>query len=221
MTSFELLRPEELPGIDLEAGLLVTQHNENLYRKLLLKFYEKSNGLEQTFRDLIDQGLDQGLEQARLEAHSLKGVAGNLGMHGLHELSLVLEKACAENQAALINQSFANLVVELNKVLTGISKLQTQVDVAPPAARKGLVATDLSMLTVSLDELIPLLEANNFAAKYVVKKLAPILNNTNLEADFIKLKTAIDGYNFDLALEIASVILQQKSTLAQEARNNS
>ena len=215
--SFELLRPEELPGIDLEAGLRVTQHNENLYRKLLLKFYEKSNGFEQTFRGLIDQGLDQ----ARLEAHSLKGVAGNLGMHGLYELSLALEKACAENQVALIDQSLANLVFELNKVLAGISRLQTKDGVEPLSGGKGVVVVDLSTLTILLDELIPLLEANSFAAKYVVKKLAPILNHTHLEANFIKLKTAIDGYDFELAQEIANAILQQKNILAQEIQNNS
>ncbi len=209
MTKLELPLPEELPGIDLEAGLRITQHNENLYRRLLLKFYEKSHGFEQTFRAMLDQGLDQ----ARFEAHSLKGVAGNLGMHGLYELSLALEKVCADNQAALVDQSLADLMRELNTVLSGISSLQTQDEVETHPGTMDLVALDLSALENILNELLPLLVTSDIAAKNVVKKLAPVLNRTELEADFIKLQTAIDGYNFDLAQEIANTIIQAKNVI--------
>ncbi len=209
MTKLELPLPEELPGVDLEAGLRITQQNENLYRRLLLKFYETSKGFEQTFRAMLDQGLDQ----ARFEAHSLKGVAGNLGMHGLYELSLTLEKVCAENQAALVDQSLAELMRELDTVLAGISRLQLPDTVENHSAPTDLVAVDLSALEDLLNELLPLLATSDVAAKNVVKKLAPVLNRTELKADFIKLQTAIDGYNFDLAQEIANTIIQTKNVI--------
>ena len=40
----------ELPGIDTERGLITTQHNIALYRKLLHRFHDSQQDFEQQFR---------------------------------------------------------------------------------------------------------------------------------------------------------------------------
>ncbi|MGE5396923.1 MAG: response regulator [Chitinophagales bacterium] len=83
---------EELPqidGLDLAAGLKVMAGNAQLYRKLLYKFREKYADFESKFREA--QG---DFEITVRMAHTLKGVAGNIGALNLMAAVAQLEEAC-------------------------------------------------------------------------------------------------------------------------------
>ncbi len=109
----------ELPGIDMEAGLGVTQNNIALYRKLLLKFYKSQKDFEQQFRLALKEG-EPG--EAERVAHTLKGVAANLGVRSVEKTAHLLEIACRERKEP-IGEFLSPVIDELQLVLSGLEML--------------------------------------------------------------------------------------------------
>lgn len=99
----------DMPGIDVQAGLEVTRNNVKLYRRLLLKFRDGRTGY---VSDLEDARNSNDLEALARAAHTIKGVAGNLGMTDVYNSVLSLELACkehSENVDNLLTQVITNL----------------------------------------------------------------------------------------------------------------
>ena len=80
MYSNELLNKLEGWGADIKTSLERFMEDEELYLSFIKKFPETSNVDKLT--QLI---LDKDYENAVLEAHTLKGVTGNLGLTPLYE----------------------------------------------------------------------------------------------------------------------------------------
>ena len=110
----------DLPGIDLEAGLNVVRGNTELYTRLLIKFADSYVDFDEQFGSAQNE---DDSDAARRSAHSLKGVAGNLGATQLAEAAFELEKACAENSTELDSKRTA-VNNELQKVLQGVELLR-------------------------------------------------------------------------------------------------
>jgi signal transduction histidine kinase/DNA-binding response OmpR family regulator len=88
-----------LKGIDTAAGLAITQGNHKLYRKLLLKFRDSYQDFTIGFKLILDE---HDLIKAERLAHTLKGVAANLGVKGVQALALDLESACQNEQSNIL-----------------------------------------------------------------------------------------------------------------------
>ena len=88
----------ELPGINVNAGLAITQGNVALYRKLLVKFRAKYADFPTQFHDA--QKSDDAEAVTRL-AHTLKGVAGNIGATQVQLAAGALEQASLCGQSDL------------------------------------------------------------------------------------------------------------------------
>lgn len=86
-TDDKMLTDLEAIGCDVKGALNRFMNRVDLYKKFLYKF-----GEEPTFSGLME-ALDAGnLEEAFRCAHTLKGVAGNLGLDNLlHEVSPLVE----------------------------------------------------------------------------------------------------------------------------------
>jgi|GEM_PF-3566604 len=106
----------QLSTIDVEAGLRTTRNNSALYRRLLLKFRDSHAGFAQDF-DAARRSSDDA-EAARM-AHSLKGVAGSLGMADLQHSALELEQACRENPG-LVDERLAPVLSRLALILADL-----------------------------------------------------------------------------------------------------
>jgi len=82
----------KLYGIDTKAGLTIAQNNHSLYLRLLLKFKDNySNAMEPIANAFAKENFAE-IEQL---AHTLKGVAGNIGAKQLYELCQILESSAA------------------------------------------------------------------------------------------------------------------------------
>lgn len=82
--------PESLPGISIKTGLSRVNNKESLYRKILKKFY---NDYENVADEVISALQDEDVELARRLAHTVKGVAGNIGAQDLQAIAGELEEA--------------------------------------------------------------------------------------------------------------------------------
>ncbi|BCS55885.1 PAS domain S-box protein [Geobacter sp. SVR] len=84
----------ELPGVDVAGGLLRVAGNRKLYLQLLRAFIEKQSDAAEAIEKALQDG-DQLL--ARQVAHTVKGVAGNIGATSVHSSAADLEKAVGTN----------------------------------------------------------------------------------------------------------------------------
>ena len=83
---------QKLKGFDIEGALARVAGNKNLYRKLLGMFVQKYNNVGEELGQLISA---EKMEEARALAHTIKGVAGNIGAIDLFETAKVLNETLA------------------------------------------------------------------------------------------------------------------------------
>jgi PAS domain S-box-containing protein len=99
---------EELPeihGVDFEKGLSVCQQNKALLRRLLIRFAET----QADFSVEINESLQNGdIEAVSRQAHTLKGVAANIGATKIQELAAELESGIQEEQALAMQRHLIN-----------------------------------------------------------------------------------------------------------------
>ena len=108
-----------IPGIDIAAGLETVQGNHDLYLKLLGKFYTRYHDFERQFT-VIRQKADKNAPVRC--AHTLRGVAANIGAHGIKEKAGLLESACKNQESEQkIDQALQNLVQELYRMMERLS----------------------------------------------------------------------------------------------------
>lgn len=99
----ETKRKFQEAGLDLEGSLARFMNKEDLYERFLKKFLDDRN-----FEDLKNALKDQKYEEAFRYAHTIKGVAGNLGLTPLYEgIQPLVED--------LRHQTCANLDEELSR----------------------------------------------------------------------------------------------------------
>jgi HPt (histidine-containing phosphotransfer) domain-containing protein len=111
--------PFDLYGIDTSFGLDLLQGNTTLYRRLLLKLRDRLETFTAEFYALKDD-----TEAQERHAHTLKGVAANLGAKSISEAAGVLELACKNNTGQkAINDPLTQLDGLIIPVLQGLKKL--------------------------------------------------------------------------------------------------
>ncbi len=116
-----ITRKEKLPdcmeGFNLSSGLATVGGNETLYISLLRKFATRYADINQDISNCIQQN---DFETAIRHAHTVKGIAANLGAEALANAAEALEKAIAlaPNMTA---PHLRTLVVRLSDAVAAIS----------------------------------------------------------------------------------------------------
>jgi signal transduction histidine kinase/DNA-binding response OmpR family regulator/HPt (histidine-containing phosphotransfer) domain-containing protein len=183
----------ELPGINVTAGLVTTQDNHILYRKLLLKFRDSEANFAGEFRKAV---ADADPQAACRYAHTLKGVAGNIGAEEVQRTAEALEFACSENKVpSEIDRLLENVVLALSPVLEGLTALEHK------ATAKQVKALDPEQLKSIMDRLRALLEDDDADATEVVEELLEVSATGAHTIALKQLAKAIGEYDFDQALE--------------------
>jgi two-component system sensor histidine kinase/response regulator len=155
----------EVEGLDTKDGLTRVAGNRKLYVKLLRQFVEQQEpALEQ-----IGAALSNG-EEALAErlAHTLKGVAGNIGAKGVQSAAGVVERLVREKAAGAeleaARQRAAGVLEPLVKALRGV----LGAPVAETKAPMTVAAVDLARARELAGELVRLLaEFDAGAADFV------------------------------------------------------
>ena len=146
-----------LPGIEVETGLKRVGGNRKLYRKLLLRFREDNSNAIQQIKEAKEK---KDNELAVRLAHTIKGVAGNLGANDLYNVSREVEGALkqgSDNFPTLIQ----NMSVELNRVMQSISILKPDIEEKREEAKKSDISHSPAELLNKLKELEPHLKKRN------------------------------------------------------------
>lgn len=202
-TEFELELPQ-LTGIDCNAGLTITQGNKKLYRRLLIKFLQN----EQNFSEQFSQArLSDDVDAATRVAHTLKGVAGNIGAHDIQKAASDLEKICqikGDNHA--IGIALEALEMVLMPVLDSLKQLLPQEQT--PTNDQAVNIAELSPLFQNLMEL--LLDDDADAVE-VLEEIISMIGENKAARQLNELRNLIEHYSYDEAIELVKAIAEQLS----------
>lgn len=178
----------DLDGIDTAAGLARTQGNSKLYLKLLRKVGKSQSSFIEGFSAAVEA---QDWELAERLAHTLKGVAGNIGAEALQEASLQLETQSREKK---VKQAECELLaIELKKVLAAIDSL------GAAETESGAAAVDKAALSQVLSLLSKQLSEYDTGAHETLAAHHVLLSSGEMAPLFKSLEKALDAYDFDTA----------------------
>ena len=198
-----------IAGIDIERGLVICGGNADLYRKLLLKFAKAYGEFEQEFR--AAQNSDEE-DAAMRAAHTLKGVAGNIGAREVAHTAEALESAYRAGETTeAISAKVEDLLGNLGPVLEAIAAADLKP--APAQAETGAESIDIA---TAIDDLRELLGSADTKSREVAEKLLAAHSASGDRGLIESLIAHIDIYDFDEAIvalgEIERVLLDYNSS---------
>lgn len=195
-----------LDGIDSRAGLETAGFNATLYRRLLERFAETERDFPERFRSAVEAG-DRTL--ATRLAHTLKGLAANLGATRLAACSADLEGACGDlaGTPERVDALLTSVDAALAEVVAAILHPQTQsADGGIPAPLEVLDDLRSQALGSQLDTLQQLVDDNDADAVELGSEIAAKLADTRLANDAKALARALDQFDFDHATTLLAAL---------------
>jgi CheY-like chemotaxis protein len=194
----------EIEGVDVAGGLKRVAGNQRLFRDLLVKFAAKQGDAPAQISAALEAG-DQKL--AERIAHSVKGVAGNLGIAAVQSAAEKLEAAIRNGDAAV-----PALLRETATLLAGqVQAIQRALPSAVPADRDGGggAAFDPQAVSAGVQRLRTLLVASDGDAGEAFLALERALAGAVARPQVDALRDAIGDFDFEGALRALDEIARQ------------
>ncbi|RLJ22388.1 histidine kinase [bacterium endosymbiont of Escarpia laminata] len=192
--------PEQLPGIELAWGLQRVGGNRVLYIKLLGDFQRKYQGCCRVLTGYLEAG---DTVSSRRYAHTLQGVAGNIGAKELQGAARKLEEAIRrddiQDQPPLIEQ----LCESANTVFEGLASCVSQWEKAGQEIEAGQEKEFISILEIGgiLRKMFRLLQEGDSEAGLLLQPMAAFARTKpEIARQIDSLRGQIDDYEFDEAL---------------------
>ncbi|HKJ04704.1 MAG TPA: response regulator [Geopsychrobacteraceae bacterium] len=192
--------PKQLPGLDIQRGLMQLDGNQQLYRKIILDFARTN--------DCFLQQLQQNLENddfttARDLLHRLKGVAGNIAATELHKKIQQAETALQSGSRQELSLKLQEMGILLQQIETSAAQLEKH---RSSVSIDSIILEKESVLQRLEEELIILLETNNLDAVKVFATLKKSLDNSPILAKMEPLESCIDRLDFENALKALTLL---------------
>jgi two-component system sensor histidine kinase/response regulator len=183
-----------IAGLDLAAGLRQALGRDGLYHNMLQKFVTGQADTPERLASALGAG--DWVEAERV-AHTLKGVAAQIGAKELHWLAERLEHAIhkrePETRLAELQSTIADPLKGLIKAITTRLPLSTPTSQATPLV-------DPEQVTQLIDQLLELLDHDDFASEKLLDENETVLKAA-LGDRFPRIAEAIHRYDFATALD--------------------
>jgi signal transduction histidine kinase/CheY-like chemotaxis protein/HPt (histidine-containing phosphotransfer) domain-containing protein len=184
-----------IDGIDIDAGLRRVMGKRQRYVSLLHSFCQTKANADIEIRQALIAG---ELEDAERLAHTIKGLAGQIGAHNLQSCAEQLETVIREHGSTQVVSDkldiFANaLANQVAAILKAISVADAGVDSSP--------LTPPAELDVLMRQLVYMLRDDDAKADRLLSDHAIILKERWPE-QFRALRQAVREYDFELALRL-------------------
>ena len=185
----------QIEGVDVARGLERVAGNKRLYVDLLGQFVARQGSAGAQIGVALENG-DRRL--AERVAHSVKGVAGNLGMDGIFQLAGKLQTAIREpgDDVDVLFEGFSWELDRQVQAIQGALRAQTPVQ----QGGKGTPIFDRGEALAMVTRLRSLLEASDADAADAYRTLAEILRGSVDTTRLDALGAAVNGFEYDAAL---------------------
>ncbi|HEY6272225.1 MAG TPA: response regulator [Terriglobales bacterium] len=190
----EVIVPE-IEGVDTAGGLKRVAGNKRLYRDLLSQFAGKQEDAGAQISVALESG-DRRL--AERIAHTVKGVAGNLGIKPIHSAAEKLEKAIREGDAAASARlgEFSSLLGPQVETIRLALRESTPVELE----EKGKVEFNAEAAATAVARLRVLLEASDADAEEAFSRMQDAMAGRVEPTRLSALGAAINDFDFEGAL---------------------
>jgi HPt (histidine-containing phosphotransfer) domain-containing protein len=182
----------DVPGLDTASGLARCGGNAAIFLKILRKFCETQVAAPQRVLEALAAG---DTAAAAREAHTLKGVAGNVGAVKVEVAARHLETAI--QREADTEDSISELERIIGELVIGLASLTPVPDSHAVAPING----SASDLLPALGRLQSLLEDADSEAGDLASELQSRLLHTELAQPMRAIVDSVDDFDFDEALE--------------------
>ena len=188
------LQLPELPGIDSRTGIARLGGNVDLYRKLLNKFAANNADAVVAISDALLAG---DRETAIRQAHTLKGVGGNIGADKLALVAAELETALHTQGEDPPSRLMQGVERELSLVVQSINSLRDREEPST-VAEEGVLPEDFGD---QLQYLLDKLEQYDTDAGDLLDQLFVQVRGTPVDHILESLGQRVGQYEFDEAAE--------------------
>ena len=182
-----------LEGLDTAMGLGTVMGNRGLYVRQLRRFAEAYQDFSAVF---LAAQADVDTGAARRAAHTLRGIAGNLGALRVQHAAGELEKACKVGADSQQIQARLQICVQaLSPLLDGLRDFVRQEGPSTGSAFSG----HNERLDPLFVQLALQLRNGDPDAGETLLQLLPLVQSTALQANFQRLAKQIDDFDFQAA----------------------
>ena len=189
--------PKELPGIDVADGLRRVGGSKSLFKELLLQFHSENVALVATMREALQQ---RDLNGARMLAHTVKGVAGNLSAKILSVSAARLEAAIVQEKSDQWPVLLDELAVALAEIFCSAKKVATLSNTTAISNNiEGAVSINYANVTVDLKKLKQSLENQELVALQYFDDIKSSLNGLHMQPQLLDVEQAMQKLDFPAA----------------------
>ena len=183
-------------GLDSAEGLLRVAGNRKLYLKLLRQFSVQQSDAPVQITELLKAGDRHAAERT---AHTVKGVAANLGVKTLQLAAGELEKAIHDGADAARLESLRQQFATVLTPFVGRLRAALGEEPASPAAPKAMVV-DPAQLKLVVEQMTRYLAEFDAAASDCLEANRGVFASLFSAEEFGKFEQQVQGYAFSAAL---------------------
>lgn len=199
--------PDHIAGFNLSAGLAAVGKNEDLYADLLNKFAVRYSTITE---DISNSLLLNDLETAVRLAHTVKGIAANLGAEALADAAGALEKTITQDPE-MTTPHLKTLVLRLAEAVSAVREALANTgedDTASPTSSMCNImsAPEITDLCETLHDAVAHMETDWHKASKIVQDMHKTLEGTDLANQAMQLRYAVEDFDTQTALDMAHAL---------------
>ncbi|TLU66711.1 PAS domain S-box protein [Thalassotalea litorea] len=204
--TIENIIPNKMITININDGLRRAMNNRPLYQKLLLGFGKSQKGFKDKFRAAIE---NNDIDEAIYLAHTLKGLAGNIGALEVQQNAEVLEQ-----QARTGNLNFAAMQQVTRPLEMAIKEISVKVPALVSESdsdTEALPSQEFKPARKCIEELQIMLCAYDTATSDFISANRQTLQSALGASLYTQLARSIERYDYETALVDLQAHIQQQS----------
>lgn len=188
-----------IPGLDIDGALVRMGGSVKMLRRMISRFRETQTDVMARIKAAMENNDN---DTAVREAHTVKGLAGNIGASEMAaraaQVEGMLKRGETDGLVDALHAMEAELTSQLAHITTAIGEPETA---QAAAANAAPVAVDKEALTADLRKLAVLLADLDSGSTALVEKVSPQLNALGQSAAARNLLKLVGEFEFDEALE--------------------
>ena len=185
-----------LPGISVHDSLVRMGGNSRLYRTLLHSFGQRHLTVASQIAPMYQA---RRFDDLYMEAHSLKGEAGNIGARALQAAADRVCEHLKTHPGDSMDGLIADLVREYDAMAALARKFEYPPPATPPTAANTREAPSSEQVLALLEKLDAALQAKSLDARRLMSELDELTRGTALAADLADLVQAVQQLHYGQA----------------------
>lgn len=196
----------KIEGVDIEGALGRVGGNKKLLLKFLGRFVETQSNVVERIKIALE-GKD--IECATREAHTIKGLAGNIGATFLYQCAQNLEMLLKNGETSMLNDALKTTQIELERLISKLSKTLDlkPVDILSPSINPDTI--DMEIFRADIKKFDALLRSLDSKSRKAIDELLERLTALGQGSNAIKIEKVVNEFEFEAAHELLLEVAQE------------